>query len=98
MSRFGATWTPTRRRAFRSSVPSTWPVCIKVLLLTPLFFAECPRLDETCLSLQGLWGVPPAFWASQLRDTAKSGWITLGAPRDPAERAVMQVVARALGV
>ena len=50
------------------------------------------------LSLQRLWGVAPAFWGSQPRITAKSGWITLLASRDPGKRAAMQIAACALGI
>lgn len=96
--RSGAIWTPTRRHAFRNSLFTACPFCTEVRCSARHLFSECPRFEGDRLSLQRLWGVAPAFWGSQPRITAKSGWITLLASRDPGKRAAMQIAACALGI
>jgi hypothetical protein len=101
--RGGAAWTPSRRywrpgRPLEEQDARAWCLCGDAVGSARHYFAECPFFDEERARISRQWRIPPAWWTSQPRVTAKSGWITYGAAATKERRVELAVATAQMGV
>ena len=103
--RAGASSTPTRRfrgpLVDRTGAPNDvahCPFCLQPQASARHFWADCSRFDPLRALLEAEFSIPPSWWATQPRVTAKTGWVTFDAHPQPSRRAAFQVAACRLGI